>query len=380
MGLPVLNGTRKSLTDGERLDWLRLIRSENVGPITFHRLLERYGSAGRALEALPELAAKGGARRIRIASKTDTAAELEQVAGSGAQLIALSEEHYPPLLRQTEGAPPLIAVIGHPHLLIKKALAVVGGRNASANGLGLAERLARDVGAEGYLIVSGMARGIDRAAHEGAIDSGTAAVLAGGTDVIYPKENSDIYQRIVDGGAALSEMPLGTKPQARHFPRRNRIISGMARGVLVVEATQKSGSLITARFAAEQNREVFAVPGSPLDPRTQGANQLIKDGAHLVQSAADIMEILSGLFQSNLEEPQTIENIDENVTPTSPGDVDAGRGAIKKLLGPTPIAVDELIRRCQMSLAVVSTVLLELELAGRLERHPGNQVSTIGEL
>ena len=375
-----MNGTRKSLTDNERLDWLRLIRSENVGPITFHRLLERYGSAARALEALPELAARGGARRIRIAAKNDTAAEMERLAASGAQLIALTEEHYPPLLRPTEDAPPLITVIGHPHLLIKKALAVVGGRNASANGLGLAERLARDVGAEGYLIVSGMARGIDRAAHEGALDTGTAAVLAGGTDVIYPKENSDIYQRIAQRGAALSEMPLETKPQARHFPRRNRLISGMARGVLVVEATQKSGSLITARFAAEQNREVFAVPGSPLDPRTQGANQLIKEGAHLVQSAADIIEILSGLFQSNLGEDQVVENIEENDAAPAPGDVEAGRDTIKKLLGPTPIAVDELIRRCQMSLAVVSTVLLELELAGRLERHPGNQVSTIGEI
>lgn len=343
-------------------------------------MLERYGSAGRALEALPELAARGGARRIRIASKADTAAEMDSMAGSGAQMIALTEEHYPPLLHQTEDAPPLIAVIGHPHLLIKKALAVVGGRNASANGLGLAERLARDVGAEGYLIVSGMARAIDAAAHEGAIETGTAAVLAGGTDVIYPKENSDIYQRTVERGAALSEMPLGTKPQARHFPRRNRIISGMARGVLVVEATQKSGSLITARFATDQNREVFAVPGSPLDPRTQGANQLIKEGAHLVQSAADIMEILSGLFQSNLEETQAVENNNEKGDTPAPGDIEAGRGAIKKLLGPTPIAVDELIRRCQMSLAVVSMVLLELELAGRLERHPGNKVSTIGAI
>jgi DNA processing protein len=375
-----LNAKRKSLTEAERLDWLRLIRSENVGPITFHRLLERYGSAARALDALPELAARGGARRIRIASKEDTGREMEQVAASGVQLIALTEEHYPPLLGQTEDAPPLIAVIGHPHLLVKKALAVVGTRNASANGLGLAERLARDVGAEGYLIVSGMARGIDRAAHEGALDTGTAAVLAGGTDVIYPKENADIYQRIVDRGVALSEMPLGTKPQARHFPRRNRIISGMARGVLVVEATQKSGSLITARYAAEQNREVFAVPGSPLDPRNQGANQLIKEGAHLVQSAADIMEILSGLFQANLGEPQAVEKIDENNLNLAPGDVEAARGNLKKLLGPTPIAVDELIRRCQMSLAVVSTVLLELELAGRLERHPGNRVSTIGAL
>jgi DNA processing protein len=265
-----LNVTVKSLTSGERLDWLRLIRSKYVGPITFHRLLERYGSAAAALAALPELAARGGARRIRIASKEDTSCEMEQVAEAGAQLIALREEHYPPLLRQTEDAPPLIAVIGHAHLLAKKALAVVGTRNASLNGLGLAERLARDVGGEGYLIVSGMARGIDRAAHEGALETGTAAVLAGGTDVIYPKENSDIYQRIVGRGAALSEMPLGTKPQARHFPRRNRIISGMARGVLVVEATKKSGSLITTRFAAEQNREVFAVPGSPLDPRAQG--------------------------------------------------------------------------------------------------------------
>jgi len=375
-----LNAKRKSLTEAERLDWLRLIRSENVGPITFHRLLERYGSAARALDALPELAARGGARRICIASKEDTGREMEQVAASGVQLIALTEEHYPPLLGQTEDAPPLIAVIGHPHLLVKKALAVVGTRNASANGLGLAERLARDVGAEGYLIVSGMARGIDRAAHEGALDTGTAAVLAGGTDVIYPKENADIYQRIVDRGVALSEMPLGTKPQARHFPRRNRIISGMARGVLVVEATQKSGSLITARYAAEQNREVFAVPGSPLDPRNQGANQLIKEGAHLVQSAADIMEILLGLFQANLGEPQAVEKIDENNLNLAPGDVEAARGNLKKLLGPTPIAVDELIRRCQMSLAVVSTVLLELELAGRLERHPGNRVSTIGAL
>ena len=295
-------------------------------------------------------------------------------------MIALAEKHYPPLLRQTEDAPPLIAVIGHPHLLIKKALAVVGGRNASANGLGLAERLARDVGAEGYLIVSGMARGIDAAVHKGAIDTGTAAVLAGGTDVIYPKENPDLYQRIAGRGVALSEMPLGTKPQARHFPRRNRIISGLARGVLVIEATQKLGSLITARFAAEQNREVFAVPGSPLDPRTQGANQLIKEGAHLVQSAADIMEILLGLFQSNQGEAQAIESIDENDAAPAPGDVEAGRDVIKKLLGPTPIAVDELIHQCQMSLAVVSMVLLELELAGRLERHPGNQVSTIGEI
>ncbi len=295
-------------------------------------------------------------------------------------MITLAEEHYPPLLRQTEDAPPLIAVIGHPHLLIKKALAVVGGRNASANGLGLAERLARDVGAEGYLIVSGMARGIDAAVHKGAIDTGTAAVLAGGTDVIYPKENPDLYQRIAERGVALSEMLLGTKPQARHFPRRNRIISGMARGVLVIEATQKLGSLITARFAAEQNREVFAVPGSPLDPRTQGANQLIKEGAHLVQSAADIMEILLGLFQSNQGEAQAIESIDENDAAPAPGDVEAGRDVIKKLLGPTPIAVDELIHQCQMSLAVVSMVLLELELAGRLERHPGNQVSTIGEI
>ena len=375
-----MNAKRKSLTEAERLDWLRLIRSENVGPITFHRLLERYGSAARALDALPELAARGGARRIRIASKEDTGREMEQVAASGVQLIALTEEHYPPLLGQTEDAPPLIAVIGHPHLLVKKALAVGGTRNASANGLGLAERLARDVGAEGYLIVSGMARGIDRAAHEGALDTGTAAVLAGGTDVIYPKENADIYQRIVDRGVALSEMPLGTKPQARHFPRRNRIISGMARGVLVVEATQKSGSLITARYAAEQNREVFAVPGSPLDPRNQGANQLIKEGAHLVQSAADIMEILSGLFQANLGEPQAVEKIDKNNLNLAPGDVEAARGNLKKLLGPTPIAVDELIRRCQMSLAVVSMVLLELELAGRLERHPGNRVSTIGAL
>ncbi|MAF48949.1 MAG: DNA-processing protein DprA [Alphaproteobacteria bacterium] len=375
-----MDATRKSLSSGERLDWLRLIRSENVGPVTFHRLLDHYGSASQALDALPELAAKGGARRIRVASKDAAESELEQIGKAGAKLIALGEEYYPPLLGQTEDAPPLITVAGHPHLLAKKTLAVVGARNASLNGLGLAERLARDIGGEGYLIASGMARGIDRAAHEGALETGTAAVLAGGVDVIYPRENADIYRRITERGAALSEMPPATEPKARHFPRRNRIISGMARGVLVIEATKKSGSLITARFAADQNREVFAVPGSPLDPRAQGANHLIKEGAHLVQSAADIMEILSGLFQAHLGEPQVIENINGIGPEPALGDIEAARGTLKKLLGPTPIAVDELIRRCQMSLAVVSMVLLELELAGRLERHPGNQVSTVGEL
>ncbi|NQV55295.1 MAG: DNA-protecting protein DprA [Rhodospirillales bacterium] len=368
------------LSNAERLDWLRLIRSENVGPITFHRLIERFGTAARALDALPDLAKKGGGKRIRIAAKAAAEEELAVAADMGLTIIAKGEDNYPPMLAHTEDAPPLLTAFGHLPLLRKKAFALVGARNASLNGLRLAEKLTSGVGSAGFLIVSGLARGIDAAAHESALDTGTAAVVAGGADIIYPKENTELYGRIKERGVIVSEMPAGTEPKARHFPRRNRIISGISRGILVVEATQKSGSLITARFAAEQNREVFAVPGSPLDPRAQGANALIKQGAHLVQTAEDIVEILSGLFQHQLKEPQPIENIDVYSTELDESEIESARNQVRKLLGPTPIAVDELIRRCQMSLAVVATVLLELELAGRLERHPGNQVSLLGEI
>jgi len=365
-------------SEKERLAWLRLIRSENVGPVTFRRLLERFGSAEAALDALPALAARGGAKRFAPASEADCAAELAAVAAAGITMITQGEDHYPPLLGQIEDAPPLIFVRGNTELLKKRAVGVVGTRNASINGIRLARSLSEGIGQAGFLIVSGMARGIDAAAHEGALETGTVAVLGGGVDVVYPKENAQLYDKMLERGAVISEMPIGLVPQARHFPRRNRIISGLARGLLVVEAAQRSGSLITARFALEQNREVFAVPGSPLDPRAQGANDLIRDGAHLVQTADDVTQILNGLFQSHLNEPppsQTLRNpgaLQENTVLAN------ARAKIVELLGPTPTAVDELIRQCQMSPAVVSTVLLELELAGRLERHPGNKVSVIG--
>ncbi len=234
--------------------------------------------------------------------------------------------------------------------------------------------------AVGYLVSSGMARGIDTAAHEGALTTGTVAVLAGGVDVVYPKENQALYERIAKTNVVISEMPVGTVPQARHFPRRNRIISGAARGIVVIEAAKRSGSLITARMALEQNREVFAVPGSPLDPHAKGTNELIRQGAHLADSAEEIIQILNGQFMSSLCEPQPFVIKEINIPQPSSVEIDSARGEVQKILNTSPVSVDEIIRRCHMSPAVVSTILLEIELAGRLERHPGNQVSIIGDL
>lgn len=234
--------------------------------------------------------------------------------------------------------------------------------------------------AVGYLVSSGMARGIDTAAHEGALTTGTVAVLAGGVDVVYPKENQALYERIAETNVVISEMPVGTVPQARHFPRRNRIISGAARGIVVIETAKRSGSLITARMALEQNREVFAVPGSPLDPRAKGTNELIRQGAHLADSAEEIIQILNGQFMSSLCEPQPFVIKEINIPQPSSVEIDSARGEVQKILNTSPVSVDEIIRRCHMSPAVVSTILLEIELAGRLERHPGNQVSIIGDL
>ncbi|MBK3735627.1 DNA-protecting protein DprA, partial [Azospirillum brasilense] len=264
---------RRPLSAAERFDWLRLIRSENVGPITFHRLLERFGGAGAALEALPDLAKRGGRTKpLRIAPKADIDRELAANDRIGARLLFSCEPDYPEPLAALDDAPPVVSVLGHPHLLRRRAVALVGARNASMNGKKFAERLARDLGEAGLLVVSGMARGIDTAAHAGALGSGTAAVVAGGADVVYPPENQALYRDIVQQGVVIAESPVGTTPQARHFPRRNRLISGLSLGVLVVEAALRSGSLITARMALEQGREVMAVPGSPLDPRCQGTN------------------------------------------------------------------------------------------------------------
>ncbi len=367
-----------TLSRAERLDWLRLIRSERVGPVTFRQLLARFGSASAALEALPGLARRGGRKGpLKICPKADAEAEMEALEALGARAVVLSEPAYPTALTAIDDAPPILGVLGHGHILERKCVAMVGARNASANGRRLARQIAAELGQAGWLVASGLARGIDAAAHEGALDSGTVAVVAGGLDVIYPKENAALYDAIKAVGAIVSEMPLGTVPQARHFPRRNRLISGLSLGTVVVEAAPRSGSLITARFAGEQGREVFAVPGSPLDPRARGCNHLIREGATLIESAADIIEALSALGGPHAMERKAPEFLSGAANSLDDADLSLARREIEDLLGPTPVAVDELLRQCQVSPPLVSMVLLELELAGRIDRHPGNRVATI---
>ena len=369
----------RTLSAADKLDWLRLIRSEQVGPITFARLIERFGDAGNALSALPDLARRGGrAAALRICDRATAAREIEGLEKLGGRLVALGEEDYPTALAALDDAPPLISVLGSFDVLKKPMIAVVGARNASANGRRFAQSLSRDLGQAGLVIASGLARGIDAAAHEGALATGTVAVVAGGADVIYPQENATLYDRIAADGAIITEEPLGLQPQARHFPKRNRLISGLALGVLVVEAAQRSGSLITARFALEQGREVFAVPGSPLDPRCHGTNDLIRHGATLTQSADDVVEQIRGMLRRPIAEPDRPEYVGRQAVPApalSPQALDSAREKIVESLGPSPVQVDEIVRQCQLSPAIVAAVLLELELAGRLNRHPGHQIS-----
>ena len=373
-----MSDARRPLSATDRLDWLRLIRSENVGPITFYRLMERFGSAAAALDALPALARQGGrGKTIKVCPKASAEREMEAAAAAGARVVANGEPGYPPLLSHVEDAPPLIGVRGHAHLFEMPIVAVVGARNASLNGRHLAQGIAAGLGQAGMAVVSGLARGIDTAAHEATLATGTIAVVAGGIDVVYPKENAALHDAIAEQGALISEMAPGTVPQARHFPRRNRLISGLALGVVVIEASRRSGSLITARMALEQGREVFAVPGSPLDPRARGPNDLIRQGATLVESADDVKGALAGMLRRPLAEGKPLDFKASSPVPPSPDDLDRARAAIEKSLGPAPLLVDEIVRNGHLSPAVVSMVLLELELAGRLERHPGNQVSLL---
>jgi DNA processing protein len=356
------------LTEAERIDRLRLIRSDNIGPRTFRSLLDRFGDARAALERLPDLARRGGAARpMRITSEADARAELAASRKFGLELLAPGEAGYPPRLATLDDAPPLLGVRGATETLTRPMIAIVGSRNASAAGLKFAGQIARDLGDAGFLIISGLARGIDQAAHRASLASGTVAVLAGGHDRIYPPEHEDLLSKILDSsGAAISEMPLGHEPRARDFPRRNRLISGAAFGVVVVEAAQRSGSLITARMAAEQGREVFAVPGSPLDPRAAGTNDLITEAADVINAVAPIMDrpIMLQLGEDDSEELD--------------GDPQASdRARIVGLLGPSPVSIDDLIRMAGASATVVRTVLLELELAGKLERHGGGLVSLL---
>lgn len=349
---------------------LRLIRSPRIGPVTYRQLIARFGTAQAALEALPTLASRGGGAPPAIADPTAIRREMAAAAKLGARYLFLRDRDYPPLLAELENAPAVMLVRGDVALTRRMCVAMVGARNASAAACRFARQIAQGLASEGVTVVSGLARGIDTAAHQGSIESGTVGVIASGIDIGFPPENRDLQERVATEGLLIAEQPPGTEPLARHFPSRNRIIAGLAQATVVVEAAPRSGSLITARIAAEAGREVLAVPGSPLDPRAQGCNLLIRDGATLIQTVDDILEAIRPIDPRAVRAP--ISSF-EREPAGEPGV--AERRDIESLLGPVPVPVDELIRQSALPPATVQLVLLELELGGRLERHAGGRVS-----
>ncbi|WP_310619512.1 DNA-processing protein DprA [Flexibacterium corallicola] len=370
----------------QKLAWLQLIRCENVGPRTFRELLNHYGSARHALDALPEVCARGGRKSYVPYPQQKAEEELDRVEAGGARLVAMGEADYPPHLIHIDSPPPLLTIHGAPVTHEQKTIAIIGARNCSLSGQKIARKLAGELCEEGYSIVSGLARGIDRAAHQASLHSGTIGVFAGGIDVIYPLENKGLYEdMLANNGCALTEMPLHRKPRAGDFPRRNRLISGISLGVIVVEAALKSGSLHTVRFALEQNREVFAVPGSPLDPRSAGANRLIQQGAMLVTETEDILKTLGPLTSPQLplredldpEQPGFHLTPSNETGPSIQSPCENDRIRVLQALNQTPCELDELHRFTQIPLKNLQFILLEFELAGRLERHRGNQVSLL---
>jgi DNA processing protein len=362
------------LSDAERLAWLRLARTENVGPVTFEQLVGRYGSAAKALAALPELSRRGGRiSPLSIPSEADAERELEMGARLGARLIASCEADFPKQLAAVDPPPPLIWARGHVSLLHKPCVGIVGARIASAGGQRFARGLAGQLGAAGHVVVSGMARGIDSAAHEGSLPTGTVAVLGGGVNDIYPPENAGLYDRLIAEGCVVSESAPGRKAQARDFPRRNRIISGLSLAIVVVEAELKSGSLITARLAAEQGREVFAVPGSPLDPRAKGTNDLLRQGAALCESAEDVLRVLQNMPTIRERERQPYATPKDQAALDR--QVEALRDEVEALLSPTPVSRDELVRATGAPAPAVFAALVELSLAGKAELLPGGMVT-----
>ncbi|MER9721863.1 MULTISPECIES: DNA-processing protein DprA [unclassified Mesorhizobium] len=365
------------LSDRQRLSWLRLIRTQNVGPASFRELINRFGSAEAALEMLPELMISGGAKRImRIPSVEEAEAELDAASENGARFVGIGEADYPSMLKNMDNPPPLIAVKGEAAVFRLPAVAIVGARNASLAGIKMARMLAADLGRDGYVIVSGLARGIDTAAHQGSLSTGTVGVLAGGLDVPYPPENIGLCEDIAErGGAVISEMPFGWQPRAQDFPRRNRLVASAALGLVVIEAAQRSGSLISARLAGEMGRLVFAVPGSPLDPRCAGSNGLLKDGATLVTEAADVSGAIAPLAGTRTRSIAPPEKAPDFSATPPPGEDE--RSGVIEVLGPTPVGVDEIIGHTGLNAAQVSMVLLELDLAGRIERHAGGNVSLV---
>ncbi len=405
--------TSTVLSDEQLLDWLRLIRSENVGPRTFRQLINRYGGASAALEALPELVARSlTGRTIRIADRDEAMREIDASRAMGIRFLVMSDPEYPPLLRAIDSAPPLLAARGNLSVLKRACVAIVGARNASASGLAFTERLVRGLARDDFAIVSGLARGIDTVAHRISVETGTIAVLAGGHARPYPSENLPLLEKIVSsGGVAISEMPLEWEPRGRDFPRRNRIVSGLSLGAVVIEAARRSGSLITARFAAEQGREVFAVPGSPLDPRAEGTNDLLREGAILCAGVEDVTRALSArsagpapgadlfseatpvideeplfdeldLFSFREESPKRTQPAPAALTPMRGPEPDVPRGdpadareLVLALLSPAPVPLDQLIRAAGLPAWQVQSVLLDLDLEGRIERHGGALVS-----
>ena len=351
---------------------LRLIRSPRIGPVTYRQLIARFGNAAAALDALPALAMRGGGAAPVIADAGLARRELAAVAKLGARHLFLDDPDYPPLLAELDTAPPALIVRGDLGLSTRPCVAIVGARNASAAACRFARQIASGLAEAGAVVVSGLARGIDTAAHQGSIGGGTVGVIASGIDIAFPPENRDLQERVASEGLLVAEQPTGAEPLARHFPSRNRIIAGLALGTVVVEAAPRSGSLITARLAAEAGREVMAVPGSPLDPRAQGCNLLIREGATLVQGVDDILEAIRPIDARAVRSPGASF---ENEPPAEPDDTERRR--IERLLGPVPVPVDELIRQAGLPLAAVQLVLLELELAGRLERHAGGRVSLL---
>lgn len=372
--------TQFELSDRQRLAWLRLYRSDNVGPATFRDLINHCGSAQAAIDMIPELSARGGAKRkINIASEDDAKREIDSINKFGAKLVGIGEADYPKLLRYTELAPPLVTIMGNAESVNKPSVSVVGSRNASMAGIKMTTKLSYELGQTGHIIVSGLARGIDKAAHEAAIETGTIAVMAGGINKPYPTENIDLFKRIISSknSCAITDKPFGWEPRANDFPRRNRVIAALSMGLIVVEAAQRSGSLISARLANELGRTVFAVPGSPLDPRSYGTNNLIREGATLITNAADVLEGLKPLDERSLPlksiQPGLFEDDKYITLPPS----DNARASVISLLSPSPSEVDEIIAHTGLKPAQVALIILELDLSGCIERHSGNRVSLI---
>ena len=351
------------------VDRLRLVRSPGIGPVTYRHLITRFGSPATALAAVPDLARRGGGAPPKLFSRQDAEREIARVEKLGAKYLLLGQGLYPRLLSELDDAPPLLIVRGQVQLLDRMAVGIVGARNASAAACRFARGLAHDLGQNDLVVVSGLARGIDSAAHDGALETGTVGIVAGGVDICYPPENQERQKVMFERGLVIAEMPPGTEPRARHFPYRNRIIAGLGAGTVVVEAAPRSGSLITARLAAEAGREVMAVPGSPLDPRAQGCNQLIRDGATLVQNASDVVEAIRPIAPRVRAQPTPFEHGPEHLNG------DDALGVVEQLLGPSPVPVDEIIRLSGASSGTVQMALLELDLAGRLDRYAGGKVS-----